>query len=52
MNKLLALLIMSPWLIQQILNLLNKCIESNLIELTQSDKFKSSNFIRYERVPR
>ena len=47
MNKLLALLIMSPLTYSTDFKFLNKCIESNLIELTQSDKFKSSNFIRY-----
>ena len=47
MNKILTLLILSPLAYSSSFELLNKCIETNLIELTQADEFKSSNFIKY-----
>ncbi len=49
MNKILTLLILSPLAYSSSLELLNKCIETNLIELTQADEFKSSNFIKYSK---
>ena len=47
MNKILTLLILSPLAYSSNFELLNICIETNLIELTQTDEFKSSNFIKY-----
>ena len=47
MNKILTLLILSPLAYSSNFELFNKCIETSLIELTQTDEFKSSNFIIY-----
>jgi len=47
MNKILTLLILSPLAYSSNFELFNKCIETSLIELTQTDEFKSSNFIKY-----
>ena len=47
MNKILTLLILSPLAYASNFELFNKCIETSLIELTQTDEFKSSNFIIY-----
>ena len=47
MSKILTLLILSPLAYSLNFELLNICIETNLKELTQTDEFKSSNFIKY-----
>ena len=47
MNKILTLLFLSPLAYSSNFELFNKCIETSLIELTQTDEFKSSNFIIY-----
>ena len=47
MSKILTLLILSPLAYSLNFELLNICIETNLKELTQTDEFKSSNFIIY-----
>ena len=47
MNKILTLLFLSPLAYSSNFELFNKCIETGLIELTQTDEFKSSNFIIY-----
>ena len=47
MNKILTLLFLSPLAYSSNFELFNKCIETGLIELTQTDEFKSSNFIKY-----
>ena len=47
MSKILTLLILSPLAYSSNFELFNKCIETSLIELTQTDEFKSSNFIIY-----
>ena len=49
MNKILTLLILSPLAYSSNFELFNKCIETSLIELTQTDEFKSSNFIIYSK---
>jgi hypothetical protein len=48
MIKLLALLVLSPLAYSAEFQSFKKCIETNIIELTQTDEFKSSNFIRYD----
>ena len=48
MIKLLALLVLSPLAYSAEFQSFKKCIESNIIELTQTDEFKSSNFIKYD----
>lgn len=47
MNKILTLLFLSPLAYSSNFELFNKCIETSLVELTQTDEFKSSNFIIY-----
>ena len=47
MSKILTLLILSTLAYSLNFELLNICIETNLKELTQTDEFKSSNFIKY-----
>ena len=48
MIKLLALLVLSPLAYSAEFQSFKKCIETNIIELTQTDEFKSSNFIKYD----
>ena len=47
MIKLLALLIVSPLTYSVEFKSFSKCIETNILKLTQKDEFKSSNFIKY-----
>ena len=46
MIKLLALLIVSPLTYSVEFKSFSKCIETNILKLTQKDEFKSSNFIK------
>ena len=48
MIKLLALLVLSPLAYSAEFQSFKKCIKTNIIELTQTDEFKSSNFIKYD----
>jgi len=48
MIKLLALLVLSPLAYSAESQSFKKCIQTNIIELTQTDEFKSSNFIKYD----
>jgi len=48
MIQLLALLVLSPLAYSAEFQSFKKCIETNIIELTQTDEFKSSNFIKYD----
>jgi hypothetical protein len=48
MIKLLTLLVLSPWAYSAEFQSFKKCIETNIIELIQTDEFKSSNFIKYD----
>ena len=48
MIKLLALLVLSPLAYSAEFQSFKKCLQTNIIKLTQTDEFKSSNFIKYD----